>query len=89
MITQYVQEYLNRAHYEIIEDEDPYYGEIAELQEIWAVGKNIEECRRNLREAVEGWILVSIKTGLPIPKVGSCEIKDVRELSVWCQDCFP
>ena len=82
MITEYVQECLNRAHYEIIEDEDPYYGEIAELQGIWAVGKSLEECRQNLREAVEGWILVSVKTGLPIPKMGDCQIEDVQELSV-------
>ena len=82
MITEYIQESLNRARYEIIDDEDPYYGEIAELPGVWAAGKSLEECRNNLREAVEGWILLSVRKGLPIPRLGNCEIKDIQEVNV-------
>jgi predicted RNase H-like HicB family nuclease len=46
------------AHYEIIEDEEPYYGEIAELKGVWVTGKTLEECRDNLTENLEGWILI-------------------------------
>jgi predicted RNase H-like HicB family nuclease len=67
MLTEYIEEALKRAHYEIIEDDEPYYGEIDELKGVWASGKTLEECRNNLKEAVEGWILLSIKKGLPIP----------------------
>ena len=67
MLTQYVQEALNRAHYEIIEDQEPYYGEIPDLEGLWATGKTLEECRRNLAEALEDWPLFSIAEGLPIP----------------------
>ena len=28
MIIEYIQEALQRAHYELIKDEEPYYGEI-------------------------------------------------------------
>jgi hypothetical protein len=31
MIKEYVDAALKKAHYEIIEDEEPYYGEIPEL----------------------------------------------------------
>jgi predicted RNase H-like HicB family nuclease len=79
MLTEYVEEALKRAHYEIIDDEDPYYGEIQELKGVWATGKTLEECRENLKDVIEGWILLSLKKGLRIPKLGDYEIKEIRE----------
>jgi predicted RNase H-like HicB family nuclease len=67
MLTEYIQEALRRARYEIIDDEEPYYGEVPELQGVWATGKTLEECRENLREAIEGWIIVRLQRGLPLP----------------------
>jgi predicted RNase H-like HicB family nuclease len=67
MLTEYIQEALKRARYEIIDDEEPYYGEVPELQGVWATGKTLEECRENLREAIEGWIIVRLQRGLPLP----------------------
>jgi hypothetical protein len=58
MITEYINAAMKIAHYEIIEDEEPYYGEIPELKGVWATGKTLEECRDNLSENLEGWILV-------------------------------
>ena len=60
MITEYIEAALARATYEIIQDEEPYYGEIPGLQGVWASGKTLEECRRNLAETVEDWVLFSI-----------------------------
>ncbi len=82
MLIEYIEEVLKRARYEIIEDKEPYYGEIAELKGVWATGKTLEECRNNLKEGIEGWILLSIKKGLPIPKLGDFEIKETREAIV-------
>ena len=33
MITEYIAAALAKAKYEIIDDEEPYYGEVSELQE--------------------------------------------------------
>ena len=79
MLIEYIEEALKRARYEIIKDEEPYYGEIEDLKGVWATGKTLEECRSNLKEVVEGWILVSIKKGLPIPRLGDTEIKEIEE----------
>lgn len=79
MLIEYVEEALRRARYEIIKDEEPLYGEIEDLKGVWATGKTLEECRSNLKDVVEGWILLSIKRGLPIPKLGDCEIKEIQE----------
>ena len=75
MLTKYLSEALERARYELIEDEEPYYGEIPELQGVWATGKSLEGCRRNLAEALEDWLFFSIARGLPIPPVGGIELK--------------
>lgn len=80
MLTEYIDEALKMARYEIIDDEEPYYGEITELKGVWATGKTLEECRNNLKEVIEGWILVSIKKELTIPKLGDVEIKEIQEV---------
>jgi predicted RNase H-like HicB family nuclease len=74
MIRNYLDAAMKRAHYEIIEDEEPYYGEVPELMGVWASGKTLEDCRNNLAEAVEGWILIRLSRGLDIPPLDGIEI---------------
>jgi predicted RNase H-like HicB family nuclease len=44
---------MSKAAFEIIEDEEPYYGEVPELKGVWASGKIMDECRENLRMVIE------------------------------------
>jgi predicted RNase H-like HicB family nuclease len=67
MIQEYIWAALSKAHYEIIKDDEPYYGEVPELKGVWATGKTLEECRLKLAEVIEGWIIIRLKEGLPIP----------------------
>ncbi|HDQ15608.1 MAG TPA: type II toxin-antitoxin system HicB family antitoxin [Bacteroidetes bacterium] len=80
MIIEYIEEALKRAHYEMIDDEDPYYGEVRELKGVWATGKTLEECRKKLKDVIEGWLLLSVKKGLSIPKLGNVYIKEAKEV---------
>ena len=82
MIAQYVEAALNRAKYEIIEDEEPYYGEVPELEGVWATGKTLEECRRNLAEVIDGWLVVRLRRGLDIPPIGEHRIEQLKTLEV-------
>ena len=75
MLTEYLKEAMERARYEIIEDQEPFYGEVAELPGVWSTGKTLEECRRNLASALEDWLLFSIAQGLPIPAIGGIQLK--------------
>ena len=78
MLTEYIDEALRRARYELIEDEEtPYYGEVPELPGVWASGRTLEGCRRELKEVVEGWILVSVRRSLDLPRLGSAEIREI------------
>jgi predicted RNase H-like HicB family nuclease len=80
MVVEYIEEALRRARYEIIEDEEPYYGSVPDLPGVWATGKSLEECRDSLREVIEGWIIVSIQRGLEIPKLGRRQIAPMQEV---------
>ena len=82
MLLEYIQEALERAHYELIEDEEPYYGEVQELPGVWATGKSLEECRRNLGEVIEGWIMVRLQKGLPVPALGKKRLVPMEERKV-------
>ena len=78
MLTEYIDEALRRACYELIEDKEiPYYGEVSDLPGVWACGETLEGCRRELKEVIEGWILVSMKRSLNIPRLGSAEITEI------------
>lgn len=61
MIIEYINEALKKAKYEIINDEEPYYGEIPEINGVWATGKSLEECRQQLRETLDEWLILETK----------------------------
>lgn len=82
MIHEYIEAALRHAHYEIIKDEQPYYGEVPELPGVWATGESLEECRQNLAEVVDGWVLIRLARGLPIPPIGQTQIKLPQEMTV-------
>jgi len=82
MLIEYIEAAIARAKYEMIQDEEPYYGEVPSLKGVWATGKTLEECRKRLFEVIEGWIIIRIKKGLPIPPLGKYRIKEPKELSI-------
>jgi predicted RNase H-like HicB family nuclease len=82
MLTEYIEAALSKAKYEIIEDEEPYYGEVPELEGVWATGKTLEECRKNLVEVIDGWIIVRLRKGLPIPPIGAYKIEELSTVEV-------
>ena len=82
MLIEYIEAAIARAKYEMIQDEEPYYGEVPSLKGAWATGKTLEECRKRLFEVIEGWIIIRIKKGLPIPPLGKYRIKEPKELSI-------
>ncbi|MDW5549838.1 type II toxin-antitoxin system HicB family antitoxin [Methanosarcina sp.] len=67
MLIQYIHAALERAKYEIIDNKEPYYGEVPELEGVWATGKTLEECRRNLEEVIDEWIIVRLRNRLYLP----------------------
>jgi predicted RNase H-like HicB family nuclease len=81
MLSDYLEAALHRARYEIIDDGEPFYGEIPELQGVWASGETLETCRDNLASSLEGWLLIRIARNLEIPELDGKTIT-VKEMSL-------
>ena len=74
MFSEYVETALARAEYKVIEDDDPYFASVPELPGVWASGRTVEECRKELIEVIEEWIVARLQRGLPIPPLGGQKI---------------
>jgi hypothetical protein len=49
MFSEYIYAALSKATYEIIDDPEPFYGEVPELRGVWASGKTLEVPRKSER----------------------------------------
>ena len=67
MIENFLNHYLGKAKYEMIDNKKKFYAEIKDLRGVWASGKTLEECRSNLRNTLEGWLILRLKKNLPVP----------------------
>lgn len=66
MLTKYIDTQLERAHYKILEDK-MIFGEIPKLKGVWASAATVESCRRELREVLEDWLLLKLRSHESIP----------------------
>jgi predicted RNase H-like HicB family nuclease len=69
MLLEYVQAALRRAKYEILSDDGSYYGEIPVCNGVYANADNLEDCREELREVLEEWVLFRVHRNLPVPEI--------------------
>ena len=79
MLTAYVNAAMKKAIYEILPDNEGYFGKIEGLQGIWANAETLEACREELKEVLEEWILLSIKMGHTIPIIDGIDL-NVKEI---------
>jgi predicted RNase H-like HicB family nuclease len=75
VINQYIAVALRRAHYELLENGEGFYGSIPELMGVWAQASTLEECREELKSALEDWLLFSLSRQLPIPVMDGASLE--------------
>ncbi|MBK9091165.1 MAG: type II toxin-antitoxin system HicB family antitoxin [Holophagales bacterium] len=80
MLSSYLQSALRRARYEILEDDSRFYGEIPDCPGVYAVATTLEECRDELAEVLEEWVLFRVSRNLPLPILDGIELA-VREVA--------
>jgi predicted RNase H-like HicB family nuclease len=78
MLLEYIQAGLRHAKYEILPDDGSYYGEIPEFNGVYASAISLEECREQLREVLEEWVLFRVHRNLPLPVVDGIELAIVE-----------
>jgi predicted RNase H-like HicB family nuclease len=79
MFTAYVNAAMRKAHYEILPNNEGYFGKIEGLQGVWANADSLEACREELKEVLEEWILLGIKMGHAIPIINGIDL-NVKEI---------
>ncbi|MBU2509427.1 type II toxin-antitoxin system HicB family antitoxin, partial [Patescibacteria group bacterium] len=57
MLSEFIAKNLKKARYKILDD-NTYFGEIPGLDGVWANAKNLEDCRAELQDVLEGWQVV-------------------------------
>lgn len=81
MLTKYLDAAMRHAHYEILSDDGTYYGEIPECRGVYANAPTLEECRNELAEVLEDWLLFSIHRNLPLPSIDGIELTIKKEIA--------
>jgi len=79
MLLEYVQAAMRRAKYEILADDNSFYGEIPGFRGVYANVPTLEGCREELQQVLEEWLLFRISRGLPLPVVDGIELT-IKEL---------
>jgi len=79
MIIAYINEAMKRAKYKILDD-DTFFGEVPGLQGVWADADTLEECRQELQEVLEDWLILKLRDNdNDIPVLGGISLAPEKE----------
>lgn len=73
MLAEFIEVAMNHASYDKLETGE-YYGEIPVCPGVWATGKTLEQCRQELQEVLEDWLLLKLRDGDEIPVIDGVDI---------------
>ena len=74
MFSKYVDAALRKDEYKKIED-GTWFAEIPGFEGVWANANTVEECRGELVEVLEEWLILKIRDNDPIPTVNNLQIR--------------
>ena len=63
------------AKYEILQEDNSFYGEIPGFDGVYANAKDLEICKAELEEVLEEWLFFRISKNLPVPTVNGLKLK--------------
>ena len=77
MLSEFIFKKLREAQYKLLKD-GSYFGEIVGLRGVWANANNLEDCRKELQEVLEDWLLLKVRERENVPgfrlKIGKREL---------------
>ena len=59
---------MKTAEYEVLSDDQTWYGHIPGFQGVYANADTLAACQRELQDVLEGWIAFRLGRGLPVPE---------------------
>ena len=78
MLTDYIRASMQKARYEILEDDGTFYGEIPVCRGVWANEKTLEACREELESVLEDWVLFGLQRGDRLPVVDGISLNQKK-----------
>ncbi len=78
MLFEYTQKALEKAEYKKLDD-GTWFAEIPGFEGVWANAKSVEECRRELLEVLDEWLILKLKDRDPIPELEGIDLKIKEE----------
>jgi len=78
MLFEYIQGALEKAEYKKLDD-GTWYAEIPGFEGVWANSISVEECRRELIEVLEEWLILKLKDGDTVPVANDIDI-NIKEI---------
>ncbi len=78
MLLEYCERAVAKAEYKRLED-GTWYAEIPGFQGVWSTGTTVEDCRKELVEVLEEWILLKVHDGDELPTVEGKSLKIFKE----------
>ncbi len=80
MLLEYITEAIRLAKYEILTDDNSFYGEIPGFNGVYAHANTLIDCQKQLQEILEEWIFFRLSRNLSIPKINKHELK-IRKMA--------
>ena len=65
---------MRRATYEILENDEGFYGKILGLQGVWGNADTLEGCRDAIQDSLEDWIVFRLRRGLEVPVLNEIDL---------------
>ena len=78
MLSEYIQKALEKAQYKVLEA-GTWFAEIPGFEGVWANATTVEECRHEIMEVLEEWLVLKIRDRDSIPMIEGVgiQIKEV------------
>jgi predicted RNase H-like HicB family nuclease len=77
MLFEYIQGVLAKAEYKKLDD-GTWFAEIPDFKGVWANSGTVEECRKELVEVLEEWLILKFRDKDPLPIIKNINI-NIRE----------
>jgi len=78
MLTRYIDAAMRRGTYEMLSD-GTFYGELPGFQGVFSNAATLEDCRDQLQEVLEGWIVLGLRLNHSFPIIDGIELAIEKE----------
>ncbi len=78
MLSEFIDKQLKKARYKTLKD-GTYFGAVPGVTGVWSNAKHLRDCRKELREVLEEWLLLKVRNR---EKISGFDIKVDRRALV-------